>query len=346
MKSKRLLKIGARGSKLSLAQAKFVAQAIDRLLEDRSDSHSDSEALENTDSDESYIRSQSCKIIPIKTTGDILYQQPLTDIGGKNLFLKEIEEQLLKKEIDIAVHSLKDVSSILQKGLTIGAVLKREDPRDILILNSKIYDQELQESFEHTKEHFISLLKQGAIIGTCSNRRKVFLNKMRPDLNVIAMRGNIDTRIAKIESQNIDGIVIAVAGLKRLNLLPLLKYHHLFSIDDMIPAVGQGVICIECREDDTKIRNILTQLNCIETEICVTAERSFMRGVEGDCSIPLAAFASLEKNLLTLNVMLYNENQMHIHNMYSDKTEGVELGQKAAFHILSKCIRGIKSKIV
>ena len=366
MVTKHSIKIGARGSKLSMVQANFVAKILADLLRGcdelrGGDMGSSDNRINNKD--------RCCEIVPIKTTGDILYQIPLAEIGGKGLFLKEIEEQLLEGHIDIAVHSMKDVPATLPPGLKIGAVLKRVDPRDVLICPNKgsseghdvrmrsehgirVKQVDLREA-EHKEEQgdgkvssiiALPLLRQGAMIGTCSGRRKVFLQKIRPDLEIIAMRGNVDTRISKVDAGQFDGVVLAAAGLERLGLLNRISYT--FNIDEMIPAVGQGAICIECRENDVMMIDLLTRIDCIKTRRCVEAERSFMFEVGGNCSVPLAAHAQFivdnnskhmdnhgDTTILSLNAMLYSNGEMLISSVKGDKNFGVELGKKAAAFI-------------
>lgn len=354
------IRIGARGSKLSMVQATFVAKILEELI-DSHDAHIKDRGVASQLYDiKPHSQNQLSYVIPIKTTGDKLYQIPLAEIGGKGLFLKEIEEQLLAKNIDIAVHSMKDVPALLPKGLIIGAVLPRYDPYDVLICAKSPGDILLNQHFESASPP-IPLLPYGATVGTCSNRRKVFLEKLRPDLRVVMMRGNVDTRIAKIDNHQIDGIVLAMSGLIRLGLTHRVDYK--FSLSEMIPAVGQGSLCIECREDDDKIIDLLQKLDCMRTRICIEAERTFMQEVGGDCSVPLAAYArfidqrekeerdyledKLEKRreihfkkeelkLIALDAMFYNKGELLLTKVTQDFQENkgqdfsIALGKAAA----------------
>ena len=256
-----MLRVGTRGSRLALKQTDEFIQQIKILDNDI-----------------------QCEIVQIKTTGDLIVDKSLVDIGGKALFLKEIEESLLDNQIDVAIHSLKDVPAILPPSLIIPAVLARNTPLDVLIA---------QYSLEN--------LPYGAIIGTCAVRRKAFLlNLLGDKVNVVDMRGNIDTRLNKLKSGVVDGIILAKAGLDRLKLYSSQMYTIPANV--ILPAIGQGVIAIECRATDHKIIEILSKINHLKTFICVTAERGFMIEICGNCKTPIAALASLEGDLLRLDV--------------------------------------------
>lgn len=256
MTLKEKLIIGSRGSRLSLAQAEHFK---DELL------------LANPQ-----LRSEQIEIKVIKTSGDKFKTENLATMGGKGLFVKEIEQELINMNIDFAVHSLKDVPTFGPHTLILAAFLKRKDERDAFI-------SPIAKSFEQ--------LKPGSTVGTSSVRRIAQLKKLRNDLNIISMRGNIDTRIEKVKEGIYDSIVLAYAGLKRLGF-----HNHvseIFEKDKMLPAAGQGVVTIQCRANDFEIIKLLDSVNDKETEIIVNAERSFLHRVNGACDTPVAVNAVL-----------------------------------------------------
>ncbi|MDB1135418.1 hydroxymethylbilane synthase [Candidatus Anaplasma sp. TIGMIC] len=260
-----VVRIGTRGSALALAQAKFVRDAI----------HA------------SFPELSSC-IITIKTSGDAITDVPLYEIGGKGLFIKEIEEALLGNVIDIAVHSAKDVPGQYAQDLDIPCVLPRGSARDVFI-SSKYTD--------------ISSLPIKAKIGTSSVRRKVQLLAVRPDLEIVPLRGNIDTRISKMHDGVCDGIILAEAGIDRIARRDLIR--EILSPDIMLGAVGQGAICVQCRKYDRNMRRILQRLNCHRSYTTVLAERSFLKAVEGDCNTPMAAMARyISADIIIMKCML------------------------------------------
>ena len=248
------LVIGSRGSALALTQTNSIADQVRNL--------------------------HPCldiRVQVIKTTGDRLSQSPLASLAEetKGLFVKEIEEALLAGSIDLAVHSLKDVPTDLPEGLCLGCTPIREEPWDVIVSN-----------------HPISSLKdlaRRARIGTSSLRRKIQLKSQRPDLKIEPIRGNIDTRIRKLRENQFDAIVLAAAGLHRLGLERHISYR--FSADEMVPAIGQGCLAVEIREDDAEVRGILEGLNHLATEECVSAERIFLKAMGGGCQLPMGAFA-------------------------------------------------------
>ena len=212
----------------------------------------------------------------IVTKGDRILDVTLSKVGGKGLFVKEIEQELLDVGIDLAVHSMKDMPSELPEGLTIGAVPRRADPRDCLISNG--YGS-------------IAELPQGAKVGTSSLRRSSQLKAMRPDLRLESIRGNIDSRIRKLETEGFDAIVLACAGLARMGWQD--RMTAVIPVADSIPAVGQGALGIECRESDEGVRALLELYNDRDTELAVTAERSFLGTLNGGCQVPIGAYAVL-----------------------------------------------------
>ncbi len=256
MTLKKKLIIGSRGSRLSLAQAEHFK---DELL------------LANPQ-----LRSEQIEIKVIKTSGDKFKTENLATMGGKGLFVKEIEQELINMNIDFAVHSLKDVPTFGPHTLILAAFLKRKDERDAFI-------SPIAKSFEQ--------LKPGSTVGTSSVRRIAQLKKLRNDLNIISMRGNIDTRIEKVKEGIYDSIVLAYAGLKRLGFHNYVS--EIFEKDKMLPAAGQGVVTIQCRANDFEIIKLLDSVNDKETEIIVNAERSFLHRVNGACDTPVAVNAVL-----------------------------------------------------
>jgi len=251
------IKIGTRGSLLALAQAHEVR---DRLVA----SHD--------------IPVEEIEIIVIKTTGDKIQDRPLSEIGGKGLFTKEIEEALFTGEIDIAVHSMKDMPTVLPPGMEIAALLPREDARD---------------AFLSPKAKDLMSLGQGAIIGSSSLRRAAQIKRLRPDIEVVTFRGNVQTRLKKLESGIVDATLLAYAGLKRLGLEHVVT--NLIDTDDMLPAVAQGAIGIEIKSDDNKARHAIAPLNDEKTEVCVAAERAFLRVLDGSCQTPIAGYAQINQ---------------------------------------------------
>lgn len=256
--------IGTRGSKLALWQANWIKE---KLL--------------------SMYPKLEVKIEKIKTTGDKILDAPLAKIGGKGLFVKEIEEALLSKRVDLAVHSMKDVPTEMPKGLHICAICEREDPRDALISKDGKLLKELPEN---------------STVGTSSLRRTVQLKALRKDLIIKPLRGNVDTRIRKLKEGQFDAIVLAIAGVKRMGYDNIVT--ETFSNEIMIPAIGQGAIGIETRIDDEFVNELVKPLNHLNTYICLIAERAFLSVMGGGCQVPLACHARLEKNCLTLIAMI------------------------------------------
>jgi len=291
-----LVKIGTRGSDLAITQA---LEAKQRLLES--------------------FPNLSVEIIKIKTSGDKYANVTLAEIGGKGLFLREIEDKLLENNIDMAVHSLKDVPAFFSKDLTISCVLERLSPCDVFISH---------------KYKSLKTLPQQATIATSSIRRKVQLLNLRPDLNVVPLRGNVTTRL---QNQNFDGMILAEAGLIRL------KKHHLItevlSPKVMLNAVGQGAICIQCRKNDIKVIDLLEKINNNMSFIRAKSERSFMKTVNGSCFTPLAALAEyMSENMLRLRCMLAGERGIYFTERTSFVEDAEEMGVNAVVELKSKCL--------
>ncbi|PEA56697.1 hydroxymethylbilane synthase [Bacillus pseudomycoides] len=216
----------------------------------------------------------------IVTKGDVILDVTLSKVGGKGLFVKEIEHALLTKEIDMAVHSMKDMPAVLPEGLTIGCIPKRVDPRDAFISkNGELFDE----------------LPEGAVIGTSSLRRSAQLLAVRPDLQVKWIRGNIDTRLRKLKEEDYDAIILAAAGLKRMGWADDMITGYLEE-KVCVPAVGQGALSIECREDDADLLQLLSHLNDHVTARTVEAERVFLHKLEGGCQVPIAGYATLKED--------------------------------------------------
>lgn len=257
------VRIGTRGSRLALAQTEEVKR---RLLATHPG-----------------LRADDIEIEIISTRGDRVLDRPLSEIGGKGLFTEEIEAGLLDGSIDLAVHSLKDMPTRLPDGLMLGAVLEREDPRDafISLTASSLAD-----------------LPAGAVVGTASLRRQAQVKALRPDLEVITFRGNVETRLRKLEAGEVDATLLALAGLKRLGLAD--RVTAVLDPAVMLPAVSQGAITIETRVDDPRVRELLAPLNHRPTEIAVTAERALLATLEGSCRTPIAAHATVHGDQMTL----------------------------------------------
>jgi hydroxymethylbilane synthase len=262
--------IGARSSKLSLA---YVAKVKDLLIQ------KNKELIQN-----------NIEFKAIKTTGDRNQNDKIAEIGGKNLFCKEIEESLLANEIDIAVHSLKDMESIENNKLLIGAYVKRNDTRDVII-SKKIKS--------------VTDLKDGVKIGSSSRRRELQLKKINNKIKIINIRGNIDTRINKINENNLDGVILAAAGVKTLNLNDEIGFA--FDIEEILPAVGQGIIAVQCRKGD-KIEKFLKKINDVETSLCAKAERNMLQTIGGDCDTAIGGLAKIENHNLKLKAQLFSDS--------------------------------------
>jgi len=227
------------------------------------------------------------EIVTIRTTGDRVQDRRLAEIGGKGLFTKEIEEALLAGRIDLAVHSLKDVETWLPDGIEIACVLPRDDPRD---------------AFLSAKAPSLSGLPKGASIGTASLRRQAQLLRLRPDLKIVPIRGNVNTRIRKLDAGEVDGLVLALCGLERLGEARLVT--EILSPEIMLPAVGQGALAIECRAGDDRLGRLLEPLHDPGSAACVGAERAMLAALDGSCRTPIAALAELDGDRLRLEGLL------------------------------------------
>ena len=301
--------IGARGSKLSIAYV----EKVKKLLIQRNNG----------------LKEENIIFKAIKTSGDINQNVKLSEIGGKNLFCKEIEEKLLKKEIDIAVHSLKDMESVGDINLIIGAYIKRNDCRDVIISN-KI------KTFED--------LKGKIVIGSSSKRRELQLKKINENISVISMRGNIDTRIKKLEECKLDGIILAAAGVKSLNLAN--KIGLPFTTEEVLPAVGQGIIAVQCNKNDDVVKNLLININDTETEVCAKSERALLQAIEGDCETAVGGLAIIEDNNLKLTAQLFSDSGLksYEYQMVGKKSEAVNIGKSVGKELLKLAGSEFKKK--
>jgi hydroxymethylbilane synthase len=287
-----LLRLGTRKSKLALWQANFVKEKLEAL---------------------------GCKveIVPITTTGDKILDAPLAKIGGKGLFVKEIENALLAGEIDLAVHSLKDVPITIPEGLTLSAITEREEPYDVLISRN---GKKLEE------------LPSGAVVGTSSLRRQVQIKRRRRDLRVEILRGNVDTRLRKLKEGLYDAIVLAYAGVKRMGLSGEISQ----VLEDFIPAVGQGSLAIETRADDERVINFVKVLNHEESWLRAVCERAFLRELQGGCQVPIGAYAWIEGDCIKIKGFISDlEGERFLEGYEEDGLqEAEEVGKRLAQRLL------------
>ncbi|MCL1995788.1 MAG: hydroxymethylbilane synthase [Defluviitaleaceae bacterium] len=292
--------VGTRGSNLAITQTKWV---IDQL--------------------QTSYPNANFEIKTIQTKGDLHLDKDLDKIGDKGLFVKEIEQQLLNKDIDMAVHSMKDMPTAATQGLALSSVFKREDVRDALVLRGggtgKIAD-----------------LPLGAKIGTGSKRRKYQLLKLRPDLNVVSIRGNVDTRIEKMQKEKLDGIILAAAGLKRIGREA--EIGEYIDTTAMVPAVGQGALVAQTRETDTELAKMLDYIKDEKANVQITAERAFLKEIGGSCHLPSGAYAKIEKDHIFLTGF-YGDSEGKVlvkKTIVGKVSEPSVLGAKLAKEILAE----------
>jgi len=261
-----------------------------------------------------------CEIVPIKTQGDKMHDSGTVRIEGKSLFTKEIEDSLIRGEVDLAVHSMKDLTTDLPSGLLIAAVPERANPRDVLISQNKKFQQ----------------LDGGARIGTSSVRRKAQLLAARGDLEIVEMHGNIDTRLRKLEKSDCDALVLAAAGLIRLGLEG--RVTEFFSPNLMLPAVGQGALAVQSREDDAEIRALLSKLDHEPTRRAIEAERGFAKRLGANCQTPIAAYAKLENGKLAIDGMVAAVSGRLVlrGRLVSDNPSAEKAGEELAESLLKK----------
>lgn len=292
------LRIATRKSPLALWQAEHVA----RLLRERHPG-------------------LDIELVALSTQGDKLLDAPLAKVGGKGLFLKELENALLENRADIAVHSLKDVTVDIPAGLALGVFLKRGDARDALVCR-------------HHGE--LSALPTGARVGTSSLRRKCQLLATRPDLDVVSVRGGVHTRLARLDDGDFDALILAVAGLRRLGVGE--RVREVLDPEVMLPAVGQGVLAVECREGDTRIEALIAPLDDADSAVRVRAERAMNAGLGGGCQVPIAGFAELEGEVLKLRALVASVDGSTVlrerHEAHRDEAD--RLGKIVAERLLER----------
>jgi hydroxymethylbilane synthase len=258
--AKTMLRIGTRGSPLALVQARMVQARLAAALG---------------------VDVGAIELATIRTSGDVIQDRPLAEEGGKGLFTKEIEEALLDGRIDLAVHSAKDMPTLLPQGLMLAACLEREDARDVFISR---------------KAPSLDALPHGATLGTTSPRRQAIAKRLRPDLRVVPLRGNVETRLRKLDEGQADAIILALAGLKRLGLQA--QATKVMSVEEFLPAAAQGAIGIEAREKDSRVRDMLARIDHADTAVAVACERAFLAELDGSCRTPIAGHATLSGRVL------------------------------------------------
>ncbi|MEI9805990.1 MAG: hydroxymethylbilane synthase [Pseudolabrys sp.] len=288
------LRIGTRGSPLALVQARTVRARLAAALG---------------------VAEDAVEIVVIRTTGDAIQDRPLAEVGGKGLFTKEIEEALLDGRVDLAVHSSKDMPTVSQPGLMLAACLEREDPRDVFI---------------SLKAKSLADLPQGATLGTASLRRQAIAKRLRPDLRVVPIRGNVDTRLRKLKDGECDATILALAGMKRLGL----EAHatQIMSQDEFLPAVGQGAIGLEARAVDSRTRDILARINHADTFMALSAERAFLAELDGSCKTPIAGHATVTGDALQFRGLIARPDGAAAHDIrgVGHRSDAVKIGTEAA----------------
>jgi hydroxymethylbilane synthase len=270
-------RIGTRGSPLALVQARAVRSRLAAAAG---------------------MNEEAIELVVIRTTGDTIQDRPLADEGGKGLFTKEIEEALLDRRIDLAVHSAKDMPTILPKGLALMACLEREDPRDVFI---------------SYKARLLVELPRDANLGTASLRRQAIAKRARPDLRVTPLRGNVETRLRKLDAGEVDATLLALAGLRRLGLVEHVT--SIMSVEEFLPAVGQGAIGIEGRKDDTRVYDILVRIDHAETSIAVACERAFLAALDGSCKTPIAGHATISGDAIQFRGLIARPDGSAAHDI-------------------------------
>jgi len=295
------IRIGTRGSPLALAQARMVRDAL---------------AVQGAGESE---------IVSIRTSGDRIQDRPLSEAGGKGLFTKEIEEALLAGGIDLAVHSAKDMPTVLPEGLMLAACLPREDVRD---------------AFISRKAASLRDLPQGAVVGTASLRRQAMVKRLRPDVSTVVLRGNVATRLRKLEAGEVDATLLAIAGLKRLGLAD--KATALLDAQEFLPAVGQGAITIEARTDDARTRALLTKIDHADTSVALACERAFLAVLDGSCRTPIAGHAVLDGDALSFRGMILRPDGSEAYetSRSGDRRDAAALGADAGAELKRRAPAG------
>jgi hydroxymethylbilane synthase len=303
-----VLRIGSRGSPLALAQAREVKQ---RLV---AASGLDGERIE---------------IKVIRTTGDAIQDRPLAEAGGKALFTKEIEEALLSGAIDLAVHSTKDMPTVLPPGLVLAGCLPREDARDAFISRKALN---------------LGALPAGAVFGTASFRRQAMVKRLRPDLEVVTLRGNVETRLRKLDAGEVDATLLAVAGMKRLGLLSAAT--AILDADEFLPAVGQGAIAIETRADDGAKRGLVAAINDADTATAIAAERAFLAVLDGSCRTPIGGHARLSGDTVRFRGMIIRPDGTEAFEVFREgrRNDAAGLGADAGRELKERAGAGFFEK--
>lgn len=298
MMDKKTIKIGTRGSKLAIYQAEKTREILS-----------------------AYFGNLNFEIIIIKTQGDKILDVALSKIGDKGLFTKEIEDALLSGDIDMAVHSLKDLPTVLPRGLCIGGVLPRAEFRDALV------------SIDRRK---ISQLTVNDVIATSSLRRKAQLLRLNPDFNIVDIRGNVDTRLRKMREGHCTAMVMAAAGLQRLGLGD--EIAEIISEDVIVPAVAQGIIAVECREADNDINSFLESINCIDTMIAAMAERTFLSTLEGGCQVPVGCYSSIVGRdfRITGYVSAIDGQNAIVKTLFADVEQACRIAERLALSMIAE----------
>ncbi len=293
------LRIGTRGSPLALVQARTVRSRL---------------ALATG------VNEDTIELVIIRTTGDIIQDRTLAEEGGKGLFTKEIEEALLAQRVDLAVHSSKDMPTMLPEGLILAACLEREDPRDVFISR---------------KARTLAELPRGASLGTTSPRRQAIAKHIRPDLNIVPLRGNVETRLRKLDNGDVDATLLALAGLKRLGLTE--HATNIMSAEEFLPAVGQGAIGIEARAGNSHLRDILARIDHADTSTAVACERAFLAALDGSCKTPIAGHATISGNAVQFRGLIARPDGTAAHdisgtgNRKDAATIGAEAGRELKY---------------
>jgi len=271
------LRIGTRGSPLAMVQARTVRSRLAAATG---------------------VKEDTIELVVIRTTGDIIQDRTLAEEGGKGLFTKEIEEALLGQRIDLAVHSAKDMPTLLPEGLILAACLEREDPRDVFISR---------------KARTLAELPRSASLGTTSPRRQAIAKRMRPDLTIVPLRGNVETRLRKLDNDDVDATLLALAGLKRLGLAE--HATNIMSAEEFLPAVGQGAIGIEVRADNSRLRDILAHIDHADASTAVACERACLAALDGSCKTPIAGHATISGNAVQFRGLIARPDGTAAHDI-------------------------------
>jgi hydroxymethylbilane synthase len=290
------VRIGTRGSQLALWQANWIKSTLEARYPDL-----------------------QVSLVKIKTTGDKILDVPLARVGGKGLFVKEIEEAMLDGRIDLAVHSMKDVPTDLPEPLHLPVIAEREDPRDALLSHGTMFDE----------------LPKGAKVGTSSLRRQAQLLHRRPDMEMISLRGNLDTRIKKLDTEGLDAVILAAAGIRRMGWTE--KITQVLPTDISLPAIGQGAVGIECRREDPRINDLIAFIRHNDTFDAVVAERAFLQKLEGGCQVPIAAYAELQGQNLRLSGLVgsIDGKELIRDEIEGTRADGIRLGTELGERILA-----------